>query len=153
MNFGTPLRSLNIIPAYPTTPDSALGNSSLQTLPSSPASDPTSGTTRDLSWSTPSSELWGGHKFSSPASSPYGKATSTAAPTTPLINVTNENVSTPAAFRQVQQAQDDSGKRGRPRADHITHLILEGASSPSGIKCRVCNRVFPREKSLQVQGI
>ncbi len=41
-------------------------------------------------------------------------------------------------------------KRGRPRADVITHLIHEGSSSPSGIKCKVCNRIFPREKSLQV---
>ena len=49
-----------------------------------------------------------------------------------------------------QQIINDSGKRGRPRADVITHLILEGSSSPSGIKCRMCNRVFPREKSLQV---
>ena len=49
-----------------------------------------------------------------------------------------------------QQIINDSGKRGRPRADVITHLILEGSSSPSGIKCRICNRVFPREKSLQV---
>ncbi len=43
-----------------------------------------------------------------------------------------------------------SGKRGRPRADLINHLIVEGSSSPSEIKCKVCNRVFPREKSLQV---
>ena len=49
-----------------------------------------------------------------------------------------------------QQIINDSGKRGRPRADVITHLILEGSSSPSGIKCRICNRIFPREKSLQV---
>ena len=48
-------------------------------------------------------------------------------------------------------SNQDSGKRGRPRADHISHLILEGTSSPSGIKCKVCNRVFPREKSLQVR--
>lgn len=40
-------------------------------------------------------------------------------------------------------------KRGRPRADAITHLIVEGATSPSAIKCTYCNRVFPREKSLQ----
>lgn len=33
--------------------------------------------------------------------------------------------------------------------DEITSLILEGSSSPSGIKCDICNRVFPREKSLQ----
>ena len=48
------------------------------------------------------------------------------------------------------QKGGDNCKRGRPRADVITHLIHEGSSSPSGIKCKVCNRVFPREKSLQV---
>lgn len=41
------------------------------------------------------------------------------------------------------------GKRGRPRADVINSLIIEGSQSPSSIKCRICNRVFPREKSLQ----
>ena len=46
----------------------------------------------------------------------------------------------------------DSSKRGRPRADVINHLIIEGSSSPSSIKCPQCNRVFPREKSLQVGG-
>lgn len=40
-------------------------------------------------------------------------------------------------------------RRGRPRADSITSLILEGSTSPSAIKCQVCHRVFPREKSLQ----
>ncbi|KAG7170931.1 uncharacterized protein LOC121863778 [Homarus americanus] len=40
-------------------------------------------------------------------------------------------------------------KRGRPRADAINSLIIEGAQSPSSIKCQICNRVFPREKSLQ----
>ncbi|XP_076055412.1 uncharacterized protein LOC143033807 [Oratosquilla oratoria] len=40
-------------------------------------------------------------------------------------------------------------KRGRPRADAITNLIIEGSQSPSSIKCHICNRVFPREKSLQ----
>ena len=49
----------------------------------------------------------------------------------------------------VLNANNSGGKRGRPRADLINHLILEGSSSPSEIKCRVCNRVFPREKSLQ----
>lgn len=42
-----------------------------------------------------------------------------------------------------------ASKRGRPRADVINHLILEGSSSPSEIKCKACYRVFPREKSLQ----
>lgn len=40
-------------------------------------------------------------------------------------------------------------KRGRPRAEKISTLIKEGSSSDSNIRCRVCNRVFPREKSLQ----
>lgn len=40
-------------------------------------------------------------------------------------------------------------KRGRPRLEEITGLILSGSTSPSAIKCEVCNRVFPREKSLQ----
>lgn len=43
----------------------------------------------------------------------------------------------------------DNGRRGRPRADAITTLIIEGATSPSSIKCGICNRVFPRLKSLQ----
>lgn len=42
-----------------------------------------------------------------------------------------------------------STKRGRPRLEEITGLILSGSTSPSAIKCEVCNRVFPREKSLQ----
>ncbi|XP_063219941.1 zinc finger X-linked protein ZXDB-like [Bacillus rossius redtenbacheri] len=40
-------------------------------------------------------------------------------------------------------------KRGRPRADYISNLIVEGSTSHSSIKCRYCKRVFPREKSLQ----
>ena len=43
--------------------------------------------------------------------------------------------------------------RGRPRAETIPELQREGVTlpveSPNGIKCRVCSRVFPREKSLQ----
>ncbi len=39
-------------------------------------------------------------------------------------------------------------KRGRPRADNITNLIVNGSKVNSAIRCKVCNRVFPREKSL-----
>lgn len=42
-----------------------------------------------------------------------------------------------------------SGRRGRPRLDDITSLIQEATCSPSVIRCKFCNRVFPREKSLQ----
>ncbi|CAH1776130.1 unnamed protein product [Owenia fusiformis] len=40
-------------------------------------------------------------------------------------------------------------RRGRPRSETIKSLIVEGSSSPNVIKCQLCNRVFPREKSLQ----
>uniref|UniRef100_A0A8B9N1P0 Zinc finger protein 367 n=1 Tax=Accipiter nisus TaxID=211598 RepID=A0A8B9N1P0_9AVES len=41
------------------------------------------------------------------------------------------------------------GRRGRPRADTVRDLIHEGEHSSSRIRCNICNRVFPREKSLQ----
>ena len=40
-------------------------------------------------------------------------------------------------------------RRGRPRADSINSLIKEGGKQESHIKCHICSRVFPREKSLQ----
>lgn len=40
-------------------------------------------------------------------------------------------------------------RRGRPRSEALTTLMIEGSTSPSAIKCTYCNRVFPREKSLQ----
>uniref|UniRef100_UPI0035902CBC zinc finger protein 367-like n=1 Tax=Myxine glutinosa TaxID=7769 RepID=UPI0035902CBC len=43
----------------------------------------------------------------------------------------------------------DSSRRGRPPQDSIRELINEGTLSASRIRCSVCSRVFPREKSLQ----
>ncbi|XP_066500710.1 zinc finger protein 367 [Hoplias malabaricus] len=43
----------------------------------------------------------------------------------------------------------DGIRRGRPRADTVRELINEGENSTSRIRCNICNRVFPREKSLQ----
>ena len=40
-------------------------------------------------------------------------------------------------------------KRGRPRNEDISNLILTGSNSLSSIKCDICHRTFPREKSLQ----
>lgn len=40
-------------------------------------------------------------------------------------------------------------RRGRPRADTVRELITEGENSTSRIRCNICHRVFPREKSLQ----
>nr|XP_045230192.1 zinc finger protein 367 [Macaca fascicularis] len=45
--------------------------------------------------------------------------------------------------------QQDGIRRGRPRADTVRDLINEGEHSSSRIRCNICNRVFPREKSLQ----
>ena len=38
------------------------------------------------------------------------------------------------------KAQQESGKRGRPRADMVTNLILEGSQSGNAIKCHICSR-------------
>lgn len=46
-------------------------------------------------------------------------------------------------------ASSENHRRGRPRADALTNLMMQGSTSPSSIKCSFCNRVFPREKSLQ----
>ena len=34
----------------------------------------------------------------------------------------------------------DSGRRGRPRADMVNNLIIEGAQSGNPIKCNICQR-------------
>ncbi|XP_043577307.1 zinc finger protein 367-like [Chiloscyllium plagiosum] len=46
-------------------------------------------------------------------------------------------------------AYKDGMRRGRPRAEIVRDLITEGTLSTSRIRCHICNRVFPREKSLQ----
>ncbi|XP_070194464.1 zinc finger protein 367-like [Littorina saxatilis] len=52
-------------------------------------------------------------------------------------------------FQRNSKNQTDSSKRGRPRADVVTSLILRGSASKGKIRCDVCSRIFPREKSLQ----
>ncbi|XP_074923311.1 zinc finger protein 367 isoform X2 [Chelonoidis abingdonii] len=47
------------------------------------------------------------------------------------------------------KCEEDGIRRGRPRADTVRDLISEGEHSSSRIRCNICNRVFPREKSLQ----
>ncbi|XP_012258428.2 RE1-silencing transcription factor [Athalia rosae] len=48
-----------------------------------------------------------------------------------------------------RSASSENHRRGRPRADALNNLMMQGSTSPSSIKCTFCNRVFPREKSLQ----
>ena len=67
-------------------------------------------------------------------------------------NMVTIKVESPSANSVIDSSPDvrgSEGKRGRPRADVINTLIHEGSQSPSSIKCNICNRVFPREKSLQ----
>ncbi|RWS27942.1 zinc finger: C2H2 type-like protein [Leptotrombidium deliense] len=45
--------------------------------------------------------------------------------------------------------RQQNNRRGRPKLEAITSLIISGTVSPSPIRCNVCSRVFPREKSLQ----
>ncbi|NXY25197.1 ZN367 protein, partial [Atrichornis clamosus] len=52
-------------------------------------------------------------------------------------------------FRSLIICTQDGIRRGRPRADTVRDLISEGEHSSSRIRCNICNRVFPREKSLQ----
>ncbi|XP_071799624.1 zinc finger protein 367-like [Asterias amurensis] len=47
------------------------------------------------------------------------------------------------------QALQSPSSRGRPRAESIPELQKEGSTSGNAIRCKICQRVFPREKSLQ----
>ncbi|NXJ08416.1 ZN367 protein, partial [Odontophorus gujanensis] len=53
------------------------------------------------------------------------------------------------SFNVLLLSAQDGLRRGRPRADTVRELINEGEHSSSRIRCNICNRVFPREKSLQ----
>ncbi|XP_059146842.1 zinc finger protein GLIS1-like [Physella acuta] len=67
------------------------------------------------------------------------------------IHVTGANLGESVSQNtiHVSRKEKDQGKRGRPRADVLTALMVEGSSSRSRIRCNKCGRVFPREKSLQ----
>jgi hypothetical protein len=118
------------------------------------------------SWGTPisSSPPSSAHRHHHPATSNISLRLMDLTPEPPQIqhlrHLQCNNLNTPPLRMRhdsgTPSTQGDFGannKRGRPRADVITNLILEGSSSPSEIKCKVCNRVFPREKSLQVKKI
>lgn len=60
-----------------------------------------------------------------------------------------KNNEKPISTRQHGTRQMDYTKRGRPRADVVSALILEGSATEGKIRCKICTRLFPREKSLQ----
>ncbi|XP_013858110.1 zinc finger protein 367 [Austrofundulus limnaeus] len=70
-----------------------------------------------------------------------GSASGAASPTRTQTAAEADTASSPD--------QKDGIRRGRPRADTVRELINEGETSSSRIRCNICNRVFPREKSLQ----
>ena len=53
-----------------------------------------------------------------------------------------------ALNRSFDSGTGSASRRGRPKSEILNILIQEGSSSPSAIKCKYCNRVFPRDKSL-----
>lgn len=59
-------------------------------------------------------------------------------------NLNNSNISNSS-----NNSDNRENRRGRPRSEVLPTLMFEGTTSPSAIKCGYCNRVFPREKSLQ----
>uniref|UniRef100_A0A4W5M4R3 Zinc finger protein 367 n=1 Tax=Hucho hucho TaxID=62062 RepID=A0A4W5M4R3_9TELE len=62
---------------------------------------------------------------------------------------TGTNTASEADLAAPSDQIKDGIRRGRPRADTVRELINKGESSSSRIRCNICNRVFPREKSLQ----
>ncbi|XP_043915638.1 zinc finger protein 367 [Protopterus annectens] len=64
----------------------------------------------------------------------------------PTANSRSSGVEMPCS---PDSALKDSIRRGRPRAEMVRDLIHEGEHSSSRIRCNICSRVFPREKSLQ----
>lgn len=67
----------------------------------------------------------------------------------PEFNVRQSNNGTTNGACSMYGADGRENRRGRPRSEALTTLMIEGSTSPSAIKCTYCNRVFPREKSLQ----
>ncbi|XP_076811772.1 uncharacterized protein LOC143458788 [Clavelina lepadiformis] len=56
---------------------------------------------------------------------------------------------TPLSQASPVSSTPTGSKRGRPRADLISTLQYFGSNSTCTIRCHICHRVFPREKSLQ----
>lgn len=62
----------------------------------------------------------------------------------------NENDDNSSLLGENNENSDNSqARRGRPKLDAIKCLISSASDSKSAIRCHTCNRVFPREKSLQ----
>lgn len=67
----------------------------------------------------------------------------------PEFSIRHQNNGATNSAYGMYGADARENRRGRPRSEALTTLMIEGSTSPSAIKCTYCNRVFPREKSLQ----
>lgn len=65
-----------------------------------------------------------------------------------LKNTDNQMLNKSFDSAKTEYDVSKSTKRGRPKSELLTTLMLQGSTSPSTIKCKYCNRVFPRDKSL-----
>lgn len=70
-----------------------------------------------------------------------------------LTNLEQSPTSSDESSKQLQTQlnrsfEGSASKRGRPKSEVLTALMQQGSTSPSAIKCKFCNRVFPRDKSL-----
>ncbi|XP_044764827.1 gastrula zinc finger protein xFG20-1-like [Coccinella septempunctata] len=66
-----------------------------------------------------------------------------------ILNSIDKDACNGNSSNELISVSPNENRRGRPRADCLNALILEGSTSPSSIKCSYCGRVFPRIKSLQ----
>ena len=97
--------------------------------------------------------------FSSPHSEQFWSPHSSYSPDTPVRKVAPERImlaerlsdSSPFSLTPERQPLDfmspernrpltESGRRGRPRADMVNNLIMEGTQSGNPIKCKICSR-------------
>ena len=97
--------------------------------------------------------------FSSPHSDQFWSPHSSYSPDTPVRKVAPERImlaerlsdSSPFSLTPERQPLDfmspernrtltESGRRGRPRADMVNNLIMEGTQSGNPIKCKICSR-------------
>ena len=124
-NVSTPIRSHRDL--LPSSPESRFSSPSLYSM---------------NTWTPIRSTLWSSSFREEPDSSPNYRTVSFQTPGGLDL--------TPSSAIENSGQKGDNCKRGWPRADQINQLINHGSSSPNGIKCKVCNRIFPREKSLQV---
>lgn len=82
------------------------------------------------------------------------KINSTASPSAEnhswFANTTDSIEQSPSSCDNLNKSIDSvtTGRRGRPKSEILSTLMMQGSTSPSAIKCKFCNRVFPRDKSL-----